>query len=177
MKNILILLVLFLGACSSNAQTTDYLFKGIPIEGSVSKFSQKLQTQGFVQMTEYQGMRLDQIGFDRITHDMLSGMFMNQRVVVALGGDQDSHEIQGVQVEFPKKDEALYIKIQQSLAENYSDPKKWSIRESGDAYNHSYKIFSTKNSGTPYIQLEMNPMNLILIYNNPARFNNVNSDL
>ena len=47
MKKILFLFSLFLGACSSNAQTSDFLFKGIPIEGTVSEFSQKLQKQGF----------------------------------------------------------------------------------------------------------------------------------
>jgi len=76
MKNILFLLVLFLSACSSNVQTSDYLFNGIPIEGSVRKFSKKLQKQGFRQITEYRGLVLDQIaGFDRTTDDMLSGMF------------------------------------------------------------------------------------------------------
>ena len=71
MKKILFLFSLFLGACSSNAQTSDFLFKGIPIEGTVSEFSQKLQKQGFQQIIEYKGEHLDQDVYDRITNDML----------------------------------------------------------------------------------------------------------
>ena len=101
MKKILFLFSLFLGACSSNAQTSDFLFKGIPIEGTVSEFSQKLQKQGFVQMSEYYGFNLEQIGFDRITLDMLSGMFMKHEVAVNVSGTEDTHEIQSIMVTFP----------------------------------------------------------------------------
>lgn len=179
MKHILFLLLLFLSACTSDAQTSDYLFKGIPIEGTVSEFSKKLQQQGFQQMTQYQGFDLEQMGFDRITIDMLSGMFMNRSVVVAVSGDRDTHKLQAVQVEFPESggDNALYEKIKRLLAEKYKDPEKWTVQNSDDAFNHSYKIFDAKIAHEPYIELVLNPANLVILYRNPTRFYDEGTDL
>lgn len=179
MKKILFLFSLFLGACSSNAQTSDFLFKGIPIEGTVSEFSQKLQKQGFQQMTQYQGFNLEQIGFDRITNDMLSGMFMNHKVVVAVSGTQNTHEIQGVQVEFPtgSGNGELYEKIKRLLADKYNDSEKWTIQDSNDVFNRSYKIFDAKIHHEPYINMTLNPANLVIMYCNPTKFYDEGADL
>ena len=130
MKKILFLFSLFLGACSSNAQTSDFLFKGIPIEGTVSEFSQKLQKQGFQQIIEYKGEHLDQDVYDRITNDMLVGMFINHKALITLIGSQDTHEIQEIIIEYSIIDEReLYKKIKRLLARKYNNPEKCIIRK------------------------------------------------
>jgi lipoprotein len=179
MKKILFLFSLFLGACSSNAQTSDFLFKGIPIEGTVSEFSQKLQKQGFVQMSEYYGFNLEQIGFDRITLDMLSGMFMKHEVAVNVSGTEDTHEIQSIMVTFPASSDngELYEKIKRLLADKYNDSEKWTIQDSKDVFGGSYKVFDAKIHHEPYISMTLNVGNLYIIYCNPTKFYDEGADL
>lgn len=176
MKKILFLLMLIAGICNSNAQTSDdiFTFKGIPIKGSVSEFSKKLQQQGF---RIYDGEKI------------LSGKFMDQNVFVLLNQDQNEpSDITNVLVQFIGNGEGgnditLYLKIRSLLEKKYNDSNKWAIEDMMDMkeypnietvkairqgkYSYTYRIFNTNINRVSYITLTWINKGIFLVYFNP----------
>ncbi len=168
--------MLIAGICNSNAQTSDdiFTFKGIPIKGSVSEFSKKLQQQGF---RIYDGEKI------------LSGKFMDQNVFVLLNQDQNEpSDITNVLVQFIGNGEGgnditLYLKIRSLLEKKYNDSNKWAIEDMMDMkeypnietvkairqgkYSYTYRIFNTNINRVSYITLTWINKGIFLVYFNP----------
>lgn len=199
MKNILVTLVFVLFACCPHAeasgfdkpvddydpdtQTSDniFTFKGIPIKGTVSEFSKKLQQQGYKYDSEY---LLPLSNEERV---VLSGKFIGQDVYIYLIGDTSSHEIYLVRVKFyDTRDYSGYRNIRNLLSQKYNDPYKWAINDTYDIkeypdietreairqgyYKCSYAIYNI-NTGQPYIILSWAEY-IILDYYNPHTTDN-----
>lgn len=200
MKNILVTLVFVLFACCPHAEASGfdkpvddydpdtqtsgtYTFKGIPIKGTVSEFSRKLQQQGY----KYEGV----IPNPNKEYVGLSGKFMDKDVYIFLSGDKSSHEIYAVDVYFnDTKDYYIgtYRTIRNLLSQKYNDPYKWSIEDTRDMkeypnietieairqgnYLYQYRIFSN-NVDRPYIGLSWNKLGIILSYFNPYTLDKV----
>lgn len=199
MKNILVTLAFVLLACCPHAEASGfdkpvddydpdsqtsgtYTFKGIPIKGTVSEFSRKLQQQGY----KYEGV-IPNPDDERVR---LSGKFMGQDVYIFLYGDKNSHEIHLVRVLFLKATDYIstYQNIRNLLSQKYNDPHKWLIEDINDMkeypnietieairqgnYRYVYRIFSN-NVDCPYIALVWDRLGVALQYSNPHTLDKV----
>lgn len=171
--------MLIAGICNSNAQTSDdiFTFKGIPIKGSVSEFSRKLQQQGYKYEYVAPVSGEEQVG--------LTGKFMGQDVYIYLFGDKNSHETYHILVFFYKAKEyiTIYRDIRNLLSQKYNDPHKWTIDNTSDMkeypnmetieairqgnYRYYYRIFGNNNVDRPYIILTWLAEGIVLEYYNP----------
>lgn len=176
--------MLIAGICNSNAQTSDdiFTFKGIPIKGTVSEFSRKLQQQGYKYENFPPSPDKEQV--------VLSGKFMNQDVYIRLLGDKSSHEIYTVQVFFNSTNYiGTYQTIRNLLSQKYNDPHKWTIDNTSDMkkypnmetieairqgnYRYYYRIFGNNAADRPYIILTWLAAGIALEYYNPYTLDKV----
>ena len=92
MRHLLLTLCIFFATIAANAQ--EHLsFKGIPIEGSISTFCQKLKAKGFVQIHSKDNIRL------------FRGDFTGRDANIGVVADQTGKKVFSVIVIFPKSDE------------------------------------------------------------------------
>lgn len=88
MKNILLTICIFFAAIAANAQ--EHLsFKGIPIEGSITTFCQKLKSKGLVQVHSEDNIRL------------FTGDFTGRDATIGVVADQTGKNVFSVVVIFP----------------------------------------------------------------------------
>ena len=200
MKNILVTLAFVLFACCSHAEASGfdkpvddydpdtqtsgtYTFKGIPIKGTVSEFSRKLQQQGYKYEYLPPSPDKEQVG--------LTGKFMGQDVYIYLFGEKNSHETYDILVFFYKAKEYIttYRNIRNLLSQKYNDPHKWLIEDTSDMkeypnmetieairqgnYRYSYRIFGNNNVDRPYIVLTWSAAGIALEYYNPYTLDKV----
>ena len=200
MKNILVTLAFGLFACCSHAEASGfdkpvddydpdtqtsgtYTFKGIPIKGTVSEFSRKLQQQGYKYENHPPSPDKEQV--------ILSGKFMNEDVYIRLLGDKSSHEICTVHVYFNSTKDYIgtYQTIRNLLSQKYNDPHKWLIEDTCDMkeypnmetieairqgnYQYFYRIFGNNNVDRPYIVLTWSAAGIALEYYNPYTLDKV----
>lgn len=89
MKHILLTLCIFFAAIAANAQ--EHLsFKGIPIEGSISTFCQKLEAKGFAQLGSESNIRL------------FKGDFTGRTATVGVAATDNGQDVFTVAVFFDK---------------------------------------------------------------------------
>lgn len=92
MKHLLLTLCIFFAAIAANAQ--EHLsFKGIPIEGSITTFCQKLKAKGLVQVHSEDNIRL------------FTGDFTGREATIGVVADQTGKNVFSVVVIFPKSGE------------------------------------------------------------------------
>lgn len=96
MKNLILTLCLFFAVIAANAQ--EHLsFKGIPIEGSMTTFCQKLEAKGLVQIHSTDNIRL------------FTGDFTGREATIVVGADQSGQNVFTVAVIFPESEEWNYL--------------------------------------------------------------------
>ncbi|MDO5496861.1 MAG: hypothetical protein Q4F45_03175 [Alistipes sp.] len=167
----------------SNIDTApkEYTFKGIPIEGSIRGFAEKLISQGY-QLHEFSSLQDDSIS--------LTGKFFGKDVILYIYSD--NREVRTVAISFlneyylSKYRPSLYREIRDSLSKKYTISDGWMIiredesiadltdeqMEENVRYNditYSYRVFDRVEEHTyPYIALLYDESGLRLYYTNPA---------
>ncbi len=117
MKKFLCVVALLLGICSLSAQEVEHLkFKGVPIDGTLEEFVERLEDVGFARITVSEGVGL------------LSGSFAGKHgCLLVTSLLKDRNLIHGVTVLFPEKEtwSSLlfeYDELKLMLTQKYGDP-------------------------------------------------------
>ena len=128
MKKFIIAMMLLAGL-SASAQTGHLTFKGVPIDGTLTSFVNKLKQKGFSEIHTDKGTT------------MLTGEFASFKNCTVIAYEHESGIVNRVAVMFPDKDTWAmlfhdYSKIKQMLTEKYGEPA--SVEE--EFQNHSYEL-------------------------------------
>lgn len=173
-----LMLTLVVGIC--NAQTEHMKFKGIPMEGTLQSFTNKLKTKGYVPLGIQDGVSL------------LSGEFAGYKNCTIGAVADKSGMICKVSVIFPAMDkwgdlERCYQNYKSMLTEKYGEP---TICEEffNDYYGNDdankmygvqfdkYKYYSVFKSKLGDIQLEISHNSVTSCYVMLSYFDNANQD-
>jgi len=173
-----VLLSIFVGIC--NAQTNHMKFKGIPMEGTLQSFTNKLKTKGFTSVGIQDGVSL------------MKGEFAGYKSCTIAAIADKSGMICKVTVIFPDMDkwgelEKCYSSYKSMLTEKYGDPvaceESFSDGYDGDASNKmygvqfdKYKYYSVFSCDQGDIQLEVSHNGVSSCYVMISYFDNANQD-
>lgn len=174
-----LLLTLFVGICS--AQTTEHMkFKGVPMEGTLQSFTNKLKAKGFTPVGIQDGVSL------------LKGEFAGYKNCTIGAVADKSGMICKVAVFFPSMDkwgdlERCYNNYKSMLTEKYGDPVKceeyFSDGYDDDASNRmygvkfdKYKYYTVFSCEQGDIQLEVAHEGVSSCYVMLSYFDNANQD-
>lgn len=142
MKKLISLAVVLLALASAMAQSDHLTFKGVPIDGALADFSQKLAEKGFKQVArEGNGM-------------LMKGTFAGKENCMALASRLDNKDLTySVAVIFPDMDqwrqlEGLYLELKEMLTQKYGKPA--SVVEEFQGYSQP----RTDNSKLTMLQLD-----------------------
>ena len=133
---------------ASKTQECPYKFLGIPIEGSMDAFAEKLEQKGF---------KAYQFQSEPGWHDYLfSGIFSGYNVLIRLGSlSNDDDTIGVVRVFFNIEDNlseilSIYMGLRNGLIQQYSN-KGWQLDDTDDIKTLSgYEFWQAFNRGTQF---------------------------
>lgn len=143
MKKLSFLLIALLMAIMANAQTEHLKFMGIPIDGTLDEFSNKLKNKGFIEGNLHPGARF------------FSGIFSGEEATVAVHFNQKNKIVHMAVVSF----EYSSIDIAKSKLEIYNNmvKKKYSPNPSN--------IYESEEFGYPFYTYFLYDTNNILMGN------------
>lgn len=164
MKKILVIMMAIMMYVTSFAQTTEHMkFNGVPMEGTLQTFTNKLKAKGFTPFGVQDGVSL------------LKGEFAGYKDCTVVAVADKSGMICKVTVVFPTMDkwgdlERCYSRYKSMLSEKYGDPKDCVEKFQNDYINDDNskkhelgmdrcKYYSIFNDDNGEIQLEITHQN------------------